>query len=176
MQSNLDVKEFPLIKRIREVGLPKAMVEAADDVVTRVTVGLNVAELRAMLRGDPPIARPNPRLKPHADSFWMHMRPGYYNNAITGLYPTFRLGWLSTFFFAVEAITGLFLMVFYTPSTRYAYVNMLNLLSNVPFGQFVRDLHRLGAEAMVIVVALHMLRTYITASYKSRASLPGSQA
>jgi ubiquinol-cytochrome c reductase cytochrome b subunit len=166
MQSNLDVKEFPLIKRIREVGLPKAMVEAADDVVTRVTVGLNVAELRAMLRGDPPIARPNPRLKPHADSFWMHMRPGYYNNAITGLYPTFRLGWLSTFFFAVEAITGLFLMVFYTPSTRYAYVNMLNLLSNVPFGQFVRDLHRLGAEAMVIVVALHMLRTYITASYK----------
>ena len=166
MQSNLDVKEFPLIKRIREVGLPKAMVEAADDVVTRVTVGLNVAELRAMLRGDPPIARPNPRLKPHADSFWMHMRPGYYNSAITGLYPTFRLGWLSTFFFAVEAITGLFLMVFYTPSTRYAYANMLNLLSNVPFGQFVRDLHRLGAEAMVIVVALHMLRTYITASYK----------
>lgn len=94
------------------------------------------------------------------------MRPGYYNSAITGLYPTFRLGWLSTFFFAVEAITGLFLMVFYTPSTRYAYANMLNLLSNVPFGQFVRDLHRLGAEAMVIVVALHMLRTYITASYK----------
>ncbi len=166
MQSNLDVKEFPLIKRIREVGLPKAMVEAADDVVTRVTVGLNVAELRAMLRGDPPIARPNPRLKPHADSFWMHMRPGYYNNAITGLYPTFRLGWLSTFFFVMEAITGLFLMVFYTPSTRYAYANMLDILSNVPFGQFVRDLHRLGAEAMVIVVALHMLRTYITASYK----------
>jgi quinol-cytochrome oxidoreductase complex cytochrome b subunit len=166
MQSNLDIKEFPLIKRMREVGVRKAVVEAADDVVSRVTVGLNVAELRAMLRGDPPIARPNPRLKPHADSFWMHMRPGYYNNAITGLYPTFRLGWLSTFFFVVEAITGLFLMVFYTPSTRFAYANMLNLLSNVPFGQFVRDLHRLGAEAMVIVVALHMLRTYITASYK----------
>lgn len=166
MQSNLDIKEFPLIKRMREVGVRQAVVEAADDVVSRVTVGLNVAELRAMLRGDPPIARPNPRLKPHADSFWMHMRPGYYNSAITGLYPTFRLGWLSTFFFVVEAITGLFLMVFYTPSTRFAYANMLNLLSNVPFGQFVRDLHRLGAEAMVIVVALHMLRTYITASYK----------
>jgi quinol-cytochrome oxidoreductase complex cytochrome b subunit len=30
----------------------------------------------------------------------------------------------------------------------------------------MRDMHRLGAEAMVIVVAAHMLRTFITASYK----------
>ena len=57
-------------------------------------------------------------------------------------------------------------MVFYTPSTGQAYANMLNILSNVPMGQLMRDLHRLGAEAMVIVVAAHMLRTYITASYK----------
>jgi quinol-cytochrome oxidoreductase complex cytochrome b subunit len=56
--------------------------------------------------------------------------------------------------------------VFYTPSTRYAYANMLNILGNVPFGQFMRDLHRLGAEAMVVIVALHMLRTFWTASYK----------
>ncbi|HEC24327.1 MAG TPA: cytochrome bc complex cytochrome b subunit [Chloroflexi bacterium] len=165
MQSNLDIRDFPLIKRIRESGLQTALLETADDVVQRVTAGLNIADLRSMLRGDPP-GRPNPRLRPHADSFWMHMRPGYYNQAVTGLYPTFRLGFLSTFFFALEGITGLFLMVFYTPSTEYAYADMLNILSNVPLGQFMRDLHRLGAEAMVIIVALHMLRTYITASYK----------
>jgi quinol-cytochrome oxidoreductase complex cytochrome b subunit len=166
MDSNLDFREAPLIKRIRENGLRAAVAETIDDAVRRTTNGINIAELRAALRGDPPTARPNPRLQPHADSFWFHIRPGYYNEAVVGIYPSFKLGWLSTFFFFVEAITGLFLMVFYTPSTRDAYSNMLNILSNVPLGQIMRDLHRLGAEAMVIIVALHMLRTYVTASYK----------
>jgi len=165
MASNLDIREFPLIKRIREAGLRTALVEAVDDTVQRVTAGLNIADLRAMLRGDPP-GRPNPRLRPHAEGFWLHMRPSYYNQSITGLYPTFRLGWLSTFLFVLEGVTGLFLMVFYSPSAERAYPSMLDILSNVPLGQFMRDLHRLGAEAMVIVVALHMLRTFITASYK----------
>jgi quinol-cytochrome oxidoreductase complex cytochrome b subunit len=30
----------------------------------------------------------------------------------------------------------------------------------------MRDLHRLGAEAMVLIVALHMMRTFFTGSYK----------
>jgi quinol-cytochrome oxidoreductase complex cytochrome b subunit len=73
---------------------------------------------------------------------------------------------LSTFFFAFEAVTGVLLMVWYTPSPLVAYDNMLNILSNVPFGRLVRDLHKLGAELMVAVVVLHMLRTFLTGSYK----------
>jgi len=165
MDSNLDFLNSPLLKRIKEVGLRTAAFEALNDTTTRITQGVDIAELRAILRGDPP-GRPNPRLRPHADSFWFHIRPGYYNEEVTGLYPTFRLGWLSTYFFFLEFVTGIFLMVFYTPSTGQAYDNMLNILSNVPFGQMMRDLHRLGAEAMVIIVALHMLRTFWTASYK----------
>jgi len=165
MESNFDLKDLPFLKLLREKGLKTAVLETVDDVVLRLTPGLNVADLRSMLRGDPP-GRPNPRLRPHADGFWLHIRPGYYNRHITGLYPSFRLGWLSTYFFVLEALTGIFLMLFYTPSTRLAYPNMLQILSNVPFGQFMRDLHRLGAEAMVLFVALHMIRTYITASYK----------
>jgi quinol-cytochrome oxidoreductase complex cytochrome b subunit len=44
---------------------------------------------------------------------------------------------------------------------------MIRLLGNVPFGQLLRDIHRLGAELMVIVVTLHMVRTYLTGSYKA---------
>src|SRR5574341_1968383 len=166
MDSNFDLRDDPFLKRIRQVGLRQAIFEGVNDVVWRLTAGLDIAELRAILRGDPPTARPNPRLKPHADGFWFHIRPGYYNEDVVGLYPTFKLGFLSVYLFAVEFITGVFLMVFYTPSTTQAYDNMLNILSNVPLGQFMRDLHRLGAEAMVIIVALHMLRTFLTASYK----------
>src|SRR5690606_29721852 len=100
MQSNHDFDDFLLVKRSREVGVKAAVLEGVNDTVRRVTAGLDIADLRGMLRGDPP-ARPNPRLTPHADGFWLHMRPGYYNEAVTGVYPTFRLGWLSTFFFVL---------------------------------------------------------------------------
>jgi len=166
MEGNLDFKDSPFIKRVRETGLRAAVGDAIDDIVERTFTGINTAEMRAMLRGDEPLTRPNPRLRPHADSFWVHIRPGYYNKALTGVYPTLRLGFFSTWFFAFETITGLFLMVFYAPSQAIAYDTMLNILTNVPLGLLMRDLHRLGAEAMVLFVSLHMLRTYVTASYK----------
>ncbi len=151
---------------IKEKGLRKAVWEAADNTVERITAGMNIQDIREALRGEEPSRRPNPRLTPHADSFFLHIRPSFYHEAVTGIYPTMRLGFLSTYFFFLEIITGLFLMVFYTPSPEVAYDNMLNILGNVPMGQFMRDLHRLGAEAMVLFVALHMLRTFVTGSYK----------
>jgi ubiquinol-cytochrome c reductase cytochrome b subunit len=156
---------LPILDDIKTKGLKPALLEKTDDIVTRITAGLNLVDVRGVLRDDP-AGRPNPRLQPHAEGFWLHMRPTYYNNLVDGLYPTFRLGWLSVFFFAFETVTGVFLMFWYTPSPLMAYENMLNLLSNVPFGSLMRDLHKWGAELMVAVVALHMLRTFITGSYK----------
>jgi len=150
---------------IRERGLREAVLDRADELVTRLTTGLNIQDTRSVLRGDEP-GRPNPRVKPHTESFWFHIRPTFYHQAVTKLYPTFRLGFLSGLLFGIEILTGVFLMIFYTPAPDSAYGNMLNILSNVPFGKFVRDLHRLGAELMVIVVVLHMARTFVTASYK----------
>jgi ubiquinol-cytochrome c reductase cytochrome b subunit len=155
-----------ILDEVKEKGLRKTVYETVDSTVESLTAGMNIKDIREALRGEKPSRRPNPRLTPHADSFWLHMRPSYFHTSVTGLYPTFRLGWLSTYFFAFEIITGLFLMVFYTPSPDQAYADMQNLLGNVPMGQLMRDMHRLGAEAMVAVVMLHMLRTFVTGSYK----------
>ncbi len=163
----MSVLPFPsFLDDIKEKGFSKAVLELIDETVERITAGMNIQDIREALRGEAPSRRPNPRLTPHADAFWMHMRPSYYHQAVTGIYPTFRLGFLSTFFFVIEIITGLFLMIFYTPSPTAAYENMINILSNVPLGQFMRDMHRLGAEGMVLVVALHTIRTFATGSYK----------
>ncbi len=163
----MSILPFPsFLDDIKAKGLKKAVYEGVDETVERLTAGMNIQDIREALRGEPPSRRPNPRLSPHADGFWMHMRPGYFHRDMTGVYPTFRLGWLSTYFVFFETITGVLLMFWYTPSPEIAYGDMLNILSNVPLGQFVRDLHRLGAEAMVLIVALHMMRTWITGSYK----------
>ena len=138
----------------------------ADDTFTRITAGISAGEFRRMLRGDPP-GKPNPRLKPHTEAFLLHIKPTYYHESVTRFTHTFRLGLLSTYLFFVETITGLFLMIWYAPSPERAYSDMQRLLSNVPFGQFMRDLHRLGAEMMIVVVVGHMVRTYLTGSYKA---------
>ncbi|MDT8306609.1 MAG: cytochrome b N-terminal domain-containing protein [Anaerolineae bacterium] len=153
------------VDQVRELGLKQATIAKADEAVERLTAGMNVNDLRDMLRGEEP-RRPNPRLRPHADGFWLHIRPSFYHTEVTHIYPTFRLGWLSTFMFVWETITGIFLMIFYTPSPDAAYSDIWNILGNVPLGQLMRNLHRFGAEVMVVVVALHMLRTFVTGSYK----------
>jgi ubiquinol-cytochrome c reductase cytochrome b subunit len=150
---------------VQNKGLVNTVLDLADDTFTRITAGISAGEFRKMLRGEPP-GKPNPRLKPHSDAFLLHIKPTYYHESVTRFTHTFRLGLLSTYLFFIETITGIFLMIWYAPSPDRAYDDMIRLLSNVPFGQFMRDLHRLGAEAMVAIVTLHMVRTYLTGSYK----------
>ena len=142
-----------------------AIIERLDGLVVRLTAGMTSGDLRDLARGDAP-RHPNPRLRLHAESFWFHIKPAYYHEAATKFTHTFRLGLLSTYLFFVEVITGLLLMIFYAPTPERAYGDIFAIISRVPFGQLMRDLHRLAAEAMVIVVVLHMLRTFLTGSYK----------
>lgn len=154
--------------KFRELRL-KAL-RALDNRVRIITAGLNLTELRAVMRGDPPTEKPNPRYKVHTTSFLFHIRPRYYERASTIFTHTFRLGFFTSFFFFVEALTGIILMVYYTPSPEQAFNSILKLLSNIPFGQMLRDIHRLAGEGMVIFAALHMLRTFLTGSYKKERS------
>jgi ubiquinol-cytochrome c reductase cytochrome b subunit len=159
-----------MIKNLSIQDLRIRAVELLDERVRIITAGLGLKELRAVLRGDPATERPNPRYRVHITSFLFHIRPRYYEKASTWFTHTFRLGYLSTLFFLIEIITGVILMIYYVPSPTGAYGSILSLQSDIPFGSLLRDLHRLGAEAMVAVVALHMLRTYLTGSYKKERS------
>ena len=160
------LEPFATLNEMRkQYGLRKTAMLKLDDAVTRFTAGLGINDIRSVLRGDP-AGKPNPRVKPHTEGAIFHIWPSFYHAAVTKLYPTFRLGLISTALFLIEIITGLFLMIYYTPAPGTSYENMLRILSNVPLGQFVRDIHRLAAEGMVVAVWLHMGRTYLTGSYK----------
>jgi quinol-cytochrome oxidoreductase complex cytochrome b subunit len=76
------------------------------------------------------------------------------------------LGSASLFLFLLQGATGIFLTVYYTPSPDHAYDSITYIMNDVAFGWLVRGIHHWGATAMVIVVFIHMLRVFITASYK----------
>lgn len=139
-----------------------ALVEASRSIFP----SMGAAEWRSVIRGEP-APRPNPRMRVHSNSFWYHIRPRALPLEATAWYYTFGLGWMSFFFFMLEAITGAILMVYYTPSPLQAYGDMQKIISDVPLGRLLRNMHRLGAHFMVAVVILHMMRTYFTASYKA---------
>lgn len=102
------------------------------------------------------------------DIFLLHIRPKVYEREAVCIKNTWLLGFLCMFFFMLESVTGLFLMIYYVPSPEGAYESIQRIMYEVPFGSLMRDLHRLGGELMIVVVALHMARVFLTDSYRKR--------
>ncbi|MGA2489185.1 MAG: cytochrome b N-terminal domain-containing protein [Anaerolineales bacterium] len=76
------------------------------------------------------------------------------------------LGSASMFLFVMQGLTGIFLCVYYTPSPDHAYDSIQYIMNDVAFGWLIRGIHHWGATLMVIVVFIHMIRVFVTASYK----------
>ena len=83
----------------------------------------------------------------------------------------FSLGAMALFLLILQAATGAFLAIYYSPSPDHAYNSVTYITKEVPFGAFVRGLHHWGASAMVIVVFLHLLRVVVYDSYKAPREL-----
>ncbi|HEX2622075.1 MAG TPA: hypothetical protein VHL11_18085, partial [Phototrophicaceae bacterium] len=80
----MTILPFPsILDDIKEKGIKKAVFELVDDSVQRLTSGMNIQDIREALRGEAPTRRPNPRLQPHADGFWLHMRPSFFHKDMT---------------------------------------------------------------------------------------------
>ena len=76
------------------------------------------------------------------------------------------LGSATLFVFTMQALTGVFLAMYYDPSPTHAYESVKYITEDLFLGQFVRGLHRWGSTLMVILVFLHMGRTFIFGAYK----------
>jgi cytochrome b6 len=84
----------------------------------------------------------------HAHSFW------YY------------WGGLSLFFFLVQAVTGVLLLVYYRPGPE-AYDSVRQLTYDVDFGWLIRSAHSWSANLMVLCVAVHMLSVFFLKAYRA---------
>ena len=83
----------------------------------------------------------------------------------------FSLGSLAMFLLLLQAATGAFLALYYSPSPEHAHNAVTYISEEVAFGAFVRGLHHWGASAMVIIVVLHLLRVVLYSSYKAPREL-----
>ena len=79
----------------------------------------------------------------------------------------YTLGSATMFAFLSQAITGVFLAMYYRPDAAGgAYESVRHINDDVFLGEFVHGMHKWGSSVMVILIFLHMARTFFFGAYK----------
>ena len=83
----------------------------------------------------------------------------------------YMIGGITVFGFVLLIVTGVLLTLFYDPSPERANASVLAIQHDVALGWLVRGVHFWAAQAVIISVVLHMVRVFVTASYKKPREL-----
>ncbi len=78
----------------------------------------------------------------------------------------YTLGSATLFAFLSQAVTGVFLAMYYEPDPTRAYESASRITNEVFLGEFVRGMHKWGSSVMIILIFLHMGRTFFFGAYK----------
>jgi quinol-cytochrome oxidoreductase complex cytochrome b subunit len=78
----------------------------------------------------------------------------------------YTFGSATLFAFLSQAVTGVFLAMYYDPSITHAYESARHITNEVFLGEFVRGMHKWGSSVMVIMIFLHMARVFFFGAYK----------
>lgn len=88
------------------------------------------------------------RVPAHANTFW------------------YTMGGITFMGIVVLVITGLWLAQYYNPDPAGARESVIYIQNNAPLGDIIRGIHVWTAYLVVITAALHLIRIFVTASYK----------
>ncbi len=78
----------------------------------------------------------------------------------------YMLGGLALAGFAVLIASGIYMAQFYNPNQIGSNQSVMYLVTQAPFGNFVRSVHFWAANLVFAIVVLHLVRTFVSGSYK----------
>ncbi|AGA30753.1 cytochrome b N-terminal domain-containing protein [Singulisphaera acidiphila] len=68
--------------------------------------------------------------------------------------------------FMIQLATGLLLMLSYSPSSATAWGSVFYISNKMYAGWFVRGIHHFGSQAMVVLLAMHLLQVLWAGAYR----------
>jgi quinol-cytochrome oxidoreductase complex cytochrome b subunit/mono/diheme cytochrome c family protein len=145
----------------RKVNLPESEIPGSlilVGVLILAAVGLNLQVNRNHAGSTVLSARPN---------FFHHLHPPSIPAEQSRFRYTLGAGGLAVFLSLILLITGLLEMYYYVPTPGQAAISVETIVTLVPFGNLVRNLHYWSAQFLVIVMTLHLLRVVLTGAYAS---------
>ncbi|HSG69015.1 MAG TPA: cytochrome b N-terminal domain-containing protein [Planctomycetaceae bacterium] len=106
---------------------------------------------------------------------WFDHRTGYREILHETLYENipggarWRYVWGSTlvFTFFLQVITGILLWMAYSPSAQTAWESVYFIQTQMTLGWMIRGIHHFAAQAMVVLMAIHLMQVIIDGAYKA---------
>lgn len=103
---------------------------------------------------------------------WVDARTGY--RAALAASPKLKggasfayvFGWMLVLLLTLEAVTGVVLAFYYSPSGNNAWASVAFIEDQLTLGWLVRGVHLYAASALVIVCGIHMLQTFVWGAYR----------
>jgi quinol-cytochrome oxidoreductase complex cytochrome b subunit len=107
---------------------------------------------------------------------WFDARLGFAKTPLKpipdfALNPIYWLGLLLAVTFGLQAVTGLFMLLYYVPSPEQAYSSTTNIITSVPLGQLIETMHLYTAYAMILLTFMHLARNYFGSAHKENRIL-----
>ena len=78
----------------------------------------------------------------------------------------YYFGGICLFLFIVQVITGILLLLYYTPSVDSAYESIHTLMSRVRFGWLIRSVHSWSANILIGAIFIHMFSAFFLKAYR----------
>lgn len=106
---------------------------------------------------------------------WMESRTGIVGWTEEFLYEPvpkrgkwlYTLGSATLFLITLQFLTGILLLFYYVPTTDNAWDSLYYMMNDVYFGWLIRGIHFWSANILIIVIGLHMCRTFFSGAYKA---------
>lgn len=106
---------------------------------------------------------------------WLDHRTGYRHLMKAALFEPipggarWRYVWGSTlvFTFMVQVLTGICLWMSYSPSSTTAWESVFYIQHEMLLGWIIRGMHHFAAQAMIILLILHLMQVVIDGAYRA---------
>lgn len=80
-------------------------------------------------------------------------------------------GGICLFLFVIQVLTGVFLLLYYSPSSETASESIVYIMSQVKFGWLIRSVHSWTANILIGVIFVHMFSTFFLKAYRAPRQL-----
>ncbi len=83
----------------------------------------------------------------------------------------YYLGGTTLFFFSVQIVSGVLLLMYYQAGEATSYESIRYLTTKVPFGWLIRSIHCWSAHLMIMSLVVHMFSTMLLKAYRKPREL-----
>ncbi len=78
----------------------------------------------------------------------------------------YYLGGITLFFFIIQVVTGIMLLLYYRPTAEAAFESVQFIMTEVKFGWLIRSLHSWSANLMIGAAFVHMFSVFFMKAYR----------